>query len=260
MTALVDFGDYRDTRGRTPVDPDIFKQPGTMIVGFSGQSMLGNYSALDYYHPTREVYDLNLWDGNIYRDDGWQIFNSTSMPGRLSVLPYWGDNLIAYGHCARVLRPAIVVGGTGAYDWCPVGGCFHRAQVLMERLAAFGLAPNFWVHMLGQRDLELNNSTANFSALTQWFILGMRGLGMHAPLMIGHGCYWEHYANANPAGVAAIRAGQLHAAQNGVGSCSLGADDDEWIGPANREDGVHPKNNMRYWQFQRWRPVFPVFS
>ncbi len=39
----------------------------------------------------------------------------------------------------------------------------------------------------------------------------------------------------------------------------LGPDDDEWPDINYRVDGVHPADGMRYWQFQRWFPVFPTF-
>src|SRR5882724_6853393 len=110
---IPDFGEYRDPRGRSPIDPNMFKQPHSLVLAVSGQSMPGNFAQLTPYNPwTGEVYEFEPHSGLIYRVtegdfptmgmDGWYS-GQVAGPPRHSVLPYWGDILVANQRCSRIL-------------------------------------------------------------------------------------------------------------------------------------------------------------
>lgn len=249
------YAGHNDPRGRTPVDPDIFKQPGTHIIPTSGQSMLGNWSSVSHYNtgqPSKEVYELNINDGLIYKMDGWQVANCDGAPGRLSILPAFGDYLNYYGKSQRVLWVPLNIGDTGAARWAPTGDLFPRIERAVSLLQGMGLDPTYWLHMLGQRDAEDGMSATNFANLTIWMIQGMRGLGMNAHVLIGHGAYKIYIPQAN---IDAIRQGQLAAAL-ATGN-SLGADDDliPNIDGVTRVDGVHWAEQGRHDSITGWLPA-----
>lgn len=250
-----------DPRGRTPVDPALFHQPGSLIMPTSGQSMLSNWGKFPRYVPwTGGVYEFSLLDGKIYPCDGEAIINadqfSDAEGGRLSVLPYWGDMLCAQKKCARVLIACLNIGGTSSYDWCPVGTMYSRASLCVARLLEVGLAPNYWVHMLGQQDCLLRTTSRQFADYTKWMIASLRAQGMGATMAIGRGCYWQGVSDEDPVAAAEVVRGQELVCAETAGTL-LGPNDDEW-GVEHRVDGVHPAESMRYHQCQRWWPTFPT--
>lgn len=286
---IPDCGEYRDARGRIPVDPNIFKQPHSIILGCAGQSMLGNFASLTPFSPWTGVYELCTQTGLIYEVtdgtfptmgmNGW--FNHEVGANRLSVLPYWAQMLVATGKAARVLLAAHNVGGTFAAQWCPIGMLFQRSIGTIQWLQSLGIPPNYWVEMLGQSDvyptdpvtyngnvLQPAASGQNFADYMQWKFLGMRGAGYHGPILMGRGAFWDGISNGPYAAkYAMIKQGQQLCAvgPNGAG-VSIGPDDDVWL-PASvyRVDGVHPNDNMRYYQWNGgalgpgWNTAFPVF-
>lgn len=278
---IPDCGEYRDPRGRTPVDPAIFQQPHSMVLACSGQSMLGNFAQLTPYNPwTGVVYELCTITGLIYQVtegkyptmgmDGWYSGEVPGVP-RSSVLPYWGDMLVANGKCSRVLLAAHNIGGTFAAQWCPIGNLFQRSLGTLQWLQSLGIPPTHWVEMLGQADVNAStvpvtyngnvllpaSSAQNFADYMHWKWSSMRGVGMTCPITMGQGAHWTGVSNVQTARYAMIKHGQLIAAQ-AYAETELGPDDDEWPDAGYRVDGVHPADGMRYYQMQRWLPAFPV--
>lgn len=262
---ITDLGEYRDPRGRTPVDPNIFKLPHSLILATSGQSMLGNFGQLTPYHPTSGgVYEFEPHSGLIYHvtDGSFQTMGMDGWAGRLSVLPYWADMLVQNGHAARVLLAAHNIGGTTAKRWCPIGDLYDRSAGILQMLQGLGIPPNFWVEMLGQADVDINTvgaagSAQNFADFMRWKWQGLRGLGLNCTVVIGQGAHWTNVSNVQTDRYAMIRQGQILAAQ-GLAGIALGPDDDKWP-DTHRVDGVHPADLMRYFQLQDWLPAFPVF-
>lgn len=278
MTLVPFQGEYCDSRGRTPVSPLIFKQPHTLILGVSGQSMLANYAQITPYNPwTGGVFEFDVQSGNIYQItdgtfptmgmDGWWA-GQVPGPIRLSVLPYWADLLVALGKARRVLLCAHCMGGTTAERWCPIGDMYQRSAGTVQMLQGLGLAPNYWIEMQGQSDLNTADPTCtgsgyNWIALRQWRWAALRSIGMNATIVSGMGAHWTGYSDVNPSRYDMIKQAQRSvyvSLQNGqpLQGIALGPDDDEWS-DAYRVDGVHPADGMRYWQLQRWLPAFPVF-
>lgn len=261
-----DIGEYRDARGRVPVDPNIFKQPHSLVLGIAGQSMLANFGKLSPYNPwTGEVYELDTVTGNIYRvtDGGFQTMGMDGWSGGLSVLPYWGDMLVATGKCQRILLAAHCIGGTTAERWCPLGDMYARSLATLNWLQGLGIPPNYWIEMQGQAEFNPNDSTVsgggpNYANLRKWKFHALQAAGLTATIVVGQGAHWTNFSNVQTTLYAAIKQGQILATQ-GISNVALGPDDDEWPDAGYRIDGVHPADGMRYWQMQRWLPAFPVF-
>jgi hypothetical protein len=278
-----DIGEYRDARGRTPVDPEIFKQPHSLILASAGQSMLGNFGQFSYVPWTGGVFELCTVTGNIYQVssdagypcmgmDGW-FHGEVPGPIRRSVLHMWGDYLVAIGRAQRVLLAGHNVGGTWASRWCPVGDLFPRSEAVFRHLNSLGIPPNFWIDMLGQGDLTPSTppvtyqgvglgvavDAANWSALMRWRWHALKSIGMNAPIVLGQGAHHTNVSNVYPDRYAMVKAGQRAAALDEPGlGISLGPDDDEWP-DSYRVDGVHPGELMAGCQLQRWVPCFPTF-
>jgi hypothetical protein len=259
-------GEYKDARGRTPVDPNIFKQPHSAVIGFSGQSMLGNFGQLTPYNPTSgQVYEFDIQTGNIYQvtDGSFQTMGMDGWAGRLSVLPYWADTLVHEGKAQRVLIAAHNIGGSCAARWCPIGDLYIRSSETLRMLKLLGIPPNLWVEVLGQADVDVNTTGAcasaqNFADYMRWKWTGLRNDGLTCPIVMGQGAHWTNVSNVQTARYAMVKQGQILAIQALAGT-ALGPDDDEFPDAGYRVDGVHPIDNMRYFQLQRWLPAFPVF-
>lgn len=282
---IPDIGEYRDARGRTPVDPSIFKQPGSLILGTAGQSMLGNFAQFNYTPWTGGVFELCTRTGNIYKVDtdaqhpcmganGW-FAGEVPGPIRCSVLHLWADYLVAIGRAQRVLLASHNVGGTWASRWCPVGDLYPRSEGVVRWLQSLGIPPNYWIDMLGQGDLDPNTTpvvyqgnnlgvavdAAGFSALMRWRWAALKSIGMTAPIIIAQGAFQNNVSNVYPDRYAMVKAGQRASALDEPSlSISLGPDDDEWPNDGYRVDGVHQAQAMAEGQLQRWVPVFPTFS
>lgn len=265
-TEIPDNGEYRDVRGRSPVDPAIFKQPHSCILAVSGQSMLGNYGQLMPYDPsTGQVYELDTRSGNIYQvtDGSFPTMGMDGWPGRLSVLPYWADMLIMQGKATRVLLAAHNIGGTSAYRWCPVGDLYQRSLGVLQWLQGLGIPPNFWVEVQGQADVNpaepnVAVTAANYADLRKWKFSGLQAAGYTGITVVGQGAHWTGFSDVHPDRYTLVKQGQILSAQSMAG-IALGPDDDEWPDADYRVDGVHPADGMRYYQLQRWLPAFPVF-
>jgi hypothetical protein len=263
---IPDIGEYRDARGRAPVDPAIFKQPHSLILGCAGQSMLANFAQVTRYDPwTGGVYELDTITGNIYQvtDGSFPTMGMNGWDGRVSVLPYWADMLCAQGRAERVLLAAHNVGGTTAQQWCPIGNLYQRSLGTLQWLQGLGIPPNFWIEMQGQGEFNPNDPTvctdaANYANLRKWKIQALQAAGLYCTVVIGQGAHWTGYSDVQTARYAEIKKGQVMASQ-GVPLICLGPDDDEWPDAGYRVDGVHPADGMRYWQMQRWLPCFPNF-
>lgn len=271
-TPIYDFGDYRDTRGRTPVDPSIFKHPHSCVLAVSGQSIPGNYSALSGWNPTGEIYELNVWDGKVYRVDQNLIMGSDggvgAWAGRTSFLPYLAAQLIGAGKAARVLLCCAIQGGTNAYDWCPIAPADahgvtlgSRRTVIMQVLANLGLAPNWWIHDQGPSDSDpskaVNATTGqNWSDLTMWgFNADLRGpVGYTGPIQVPLDSI-APWGNAT----LARQGQQITWGRTDAGSpIAVGPDEDQWN--MTRVDGVHFGNNERYYAVNSgFVPSMPVF-
>lgn len=269
-----DCGEYRNARGRAPVDPNIFKQPGSLVLGVAGQSMLGNFAQLTPYNPwTGGVYELDTVTGNIYQVTdgsfptmGMNGWFSGEVPGpiRLSVLPYWGDMLVANKKCARILLAAHNIGGITAQRMSPVGDMYARSSATLAWLKSLGIPPNYWVEIQGQGDVNPSDTTAcssaqNYADLRKWRWNALHSAGLTCTIVEGQGAHWTGYSDVYPDRYNMVKQGQILATQ-GISNVALGPDDDEWVPDSvYRVDGVHPNDNMRYWQMQRWLPAFPVF-
>lgn len=268
--AIPDCGEYRDARGRAPVDPAIFKQPHSLILGCSGQSMLANYAQVTPYNPwTGGVYELDTITGNIYQvtDGSFPTMGmdggSGAWAGRLSVLPYWADMLVANGRAARVLLAAHNIGGTTAERWCPIGDLYQRSLGTLQWLQGLGIPPNYWIEMQGQGEFNPGDTTVatdatNYANLRKWKFQALQAAGLTATIVVGQGAHWTNFSNVQTSRYAMIKQGQIMATQ-GINGVALGPDDDEWPDAGYRVDGVHPADGMRYWQMQRWLPAFPTF-
>lgn len=265
-----DNGEYRDARGRTPVDPNIFKQPHSLVLATSGQSMLANYGSFStVYNPwTGGVYELDTVTGNIYQvtDGSFPTMGmdggSGAWAGRTSVLPYWADYLVAVGKASRVLIAAHNIGGTTAEQWCPVGTMYPRSVAVLQWLQGLGIPPNYWIEMQGQAELDPSQSTAcvsaqNYANLRQWKWNALFAAGMTCTTVVGQGAHWTNFSNVYTAQYAIVKTGQVLSTQ-GISNIALGPDDDVWP-DSQRVDGVHPSDGMRYNQFQAWLPAFPTF-
>lgn len=259
-------GEYCDARGRAPVDPAIFKQSHSLVLGVAGQSMLANYGQLSPYNPwTGCVYELDTRTGNIYQvtDGSFPTMGMDGWSGRLSVLPYWADMLVATGKCRRILLAAHNIGGTTAQRWCPIGDLYARSVGTLQWLQGLGIPPNYWIEVQGQGEFNPGDATvctdaANYAALRKWKFQGLQAAGLSATIVVGQGAHWTGYSNVQAARYAAIKQGQV-LSTHGINNVALGPDDDEWPDAGYRVDGVHPADGMRYWQMQRWLPAFPVF-
>ncbi|MCW7544924.1 hypothetical protein N7I30_14040 [Aurantimonas litoralis] len=258
MITLTDFGENKDARGRVPVDPAIFQQSGTRVLATTGQSMLANYGALTMFDPSayipQTVYELSIHDGNIYESDGGQIMNCDGSAGRLSVLPYWGHCLVSSGKSARVLLCSLNIGGSHAHRWMKGGDLFHRVEYLLDMLSCMGLHPTEWVHMQGQADMWSCTSSEAFAVRTARFIRDVQAAGYQNNMIVGLGAYQLYCTEANR--LAIVRGQSVAAVEAGM---SIGPNDDEW--PVSmRVDGVHPNDQMRWYQWQRWQHAFGVIS
>jgi hypothetical protein len=251
------FAGYNTPRGLA-IDPAIFKLPGTHIMGSDGQSMPSGFSEVTYYQPSvggpgGQVYELNINDGKIYKVDGWAMSNLDNVQGRLSILPYLGDMMVATGKCQRVLIVAINVGGSHSARWCPGGDLWPRIVRALDLLRDLGLKPTFWMRQIGQTDAQMGTTTADYIAQNQFSINVMRSLGMDAPFIMGRGAYQLY---TPPANIAAIQAGQIAIGQSPGGMRLSGDDDTIPDGGEWRADGVHWKNWGRYHSVMgRWIPV-----
>lgn len=268
-TPIFDFGDYRDTRGRTSVDPSIFAQPHTCILGVSGQSIPGNYSNLSGWDPSGEIYELNVWDGNIYKVDQNLIMGSDggvgAWAGRTSFLPYLAAQLIGAGKTQRVLLCCAIRGGTNAYDWCPVAptdanGAYlgSRRRVILESLANHGLAPNWWIHDQGPSDSDpskTNDATTgqNWSDLTAWGFAADLRPNYTGSIMVPTDTI-APWGNAVLAG----QGQQIILGRTDIGPIVAGPNEDQWN--QTRVDGVHFGNNERYYAVNSgYVPMMPTF-
>lgn len=258
-----DLIDYGDVKPPTQVDPAIFQQPRTLILIVDGQSMWGNFSLLTKFVPNPNVYELSIWDGKIYQSTGDPVMNMNGWDGRLSILPYLADRIIATGRADRVLICAINIGGTSAQQWSETGSLHDRKVHLMDILNGLGLTPNYCVSIQGQQDVYLGTSKTDYinqriSGLTAW-----RNLGMNAPIAVGVGVYWGGVSDIYPDRTLAIREGQIEAGLSGSNSggpvsgvVSIGADDDT-LGDSYRSERVHWNDLGRYYTVESWLPVFP---
>lgn len=265
-TGILNNGEYCDARGRQPVDPCLFEQPGSLVLGVAGQSMLANFGNLSPYNPwTGGVYELCTQTGLIYQvtEGAYPTMGMDGWAGRLSVLPYWADMIIANGKAARVLLAAHCIGGSTAQRWCPVGDLYQRSIGTLNWLRGLGIPPNYWIEMQGQGEFNAGDATActdaaNYANLRRWKYQALQAAGLDATIVVGQGAHWTGFSDAQPARYAAIKQGQFQSV-TGITNVALGPDDDEWPDAGYRIDGVHPADGMRYWQMQRWLPAFPKF-
>lgn len=269
-TPIYDFGDYRDTRGRTPVSASIFTQAGSAIIGVSGQSIVGNFSLLSGYQPFGEIYELNVWDGNIYRVDQNLIMGSNggvaAWAGRTSFLPYLAQQLLAAGKAQRVLLCCAIMGGTNAFEWSPAAPAApngsrlgSRRTVIIEQLGILGLTCKHWIHDQGPSDSDpskTNNAISgkSWADLTQWgFTNDLRNAGYTGAIQVPLDSL-APWGNATFA-----RQGQAMLLTNATaGPYVIGPDCDQWN--QTRVDGVHFGNNERYYAVNSgYVPILPNF-
>lgn len=271
-TPIYDFGDYRDIRGRTPVDPNLFKLPGTLILGFSGQSIHGNFSDLSGWEPSGEIYELDVYTGNIYKITSNLIMGSNGWDGRSSIIPYLAYMLLVQGK-SRVLVATALCGGTNAWDWSPEAPANslgvrlgNRRDVIIERLQAYDLTPNLWISNQGQGDLDFSKpghaaSAESYSGLSAWgLIVNLRNKGYSGPIAIGRGAYWNGYSNVYTSQYAIIKQGQnLLATRGDLGTLVIGPDEDNWISGC-RADAAHLNNVGRYYVVNSgWLPLISQY-
>ena len=271
--SLSDIGDYADPRGRPVIDPELFKQPGTFIIGGGGQSMRANYSNAPAITPEPyTVFEMSNRDGKIYPvTDGF--FPTMGMDGgsgawvnRRSVAVYHAAMRIQRGHAKRVLIVSQNIGGTTAGQWSPAGPYMARQTAMIQHLVSLGLMPTVWCDILGQADVKPDNPMAatnaqNFSDLMCWRWQVLRGTGLTCPIIMGRGAYWSFKATY-PDRYAMVKAGQALSvtdANNGtaghpaIANVHLGPDDDEWpSGTGWRVDDVHQDVLMRACEEVRW--------
>jgi hypothetical protein len=253
-----DFGDCKDLRGRSPVDPAIFKEPRTLILLVAGQSMWSNSSNAAPYVPwTGGVFEFNIADGQCYPSDGGPVLGANIfLPGRISITPYLADLIVANNKASRVLMVNVCVNGTTAQDWSPVGQCYPRIPYVLNQLETLGISPNYCCFLQGQADVANGDTHDNYVNLRVWCFNAMRGAGYSGPIVNGLGVHWTNVSDVNPTEAAAIKQGQFDAAV--TAGISAGPDDDEF-GDAYRVDGVHWNDGGRYYTTQRWLPAIPVF-
>lgn len=247
-------------RGAIAVDPSIFQNCRTIVVGFTGQSMRGKYGDFPAYHPvSNEIYEFGP-DGKIYpmTIDGGDLFDiGWGSIGRYSVLPYWADMLVRRGNCDKVIFGCLCQGGTTALAWSPyTNDIVLRAKLFIDKMLEYNIPIDLWHHVLGQGDNMAGTTQADFVAHTRWLIIQLRAWGYKNLFLLGQGN--AHYG-LSPVVNDAIEAGKHEAVFSSPGPNALGPNDDEWPnGVGWRVDHVHQSYNMRYHEFERQYCTFPI--
>ena len=254
------FDDCTDLRGRSPVDPGIFKQSRTLILMVLGQSMWGNYGTCTLYAPAAgHVYEFNIWDQKIYPSDGGPVLSAGG--GAISITPYLADMLIGYGHCARVLLVNLAIGSTSCADWDIMGKCYPRIQAALCQLNELGLQPNYCCVIQGHQDVSLGTTYDQFTKTRISMYQGIRAIGYHGSIISGLGC-WAQQAAGLTSQMANVKAGQLQAALNmgAPNNVFAGIDDDTMLNNVSfRTDGVHWNDLGRFYTCWMWAQTFPIW-
>ena len=150
-------GDEMDTRGRTPVNPNMFTGPRTLILGITGQSKLSNTSSASAYAPwTGKVFEFNPFDNKIYPSDGGPVLGCTAPTGpyvgRINVMPYILDLAGANNQFNQVLMANATSNGTSAEEWCAIVATAIRGHPhVLAALTSLGIPPNCWIQRSGRR-------------------------------------------------------------------------------------------------------------
>jgi hypothetical protein len=133
---------------------------GAVILIIAGQSNAANSFPTPYTPSNTTVYNLNVYDGAVYKAVDPLLGCSTVAPaghfgGRLA------DKIIAAGPATKVVLVPVSISGTVVSQWTGPTNFGNRISVAIARLAARGLTPS--VILWGQGESDLATTQAVYS-------------------------------------------------------------------------------------------------
>lgn len=214
-----------DANGKTLYTGSLSGVPTVII---AGQSNVCN-SFPSVYTPTNTtVYNLNIYDGAVYKLVDPVLGCSTNIPagnfaGRLA------DKMITAGNVSGLLTVPVGIDGTAIASWQSSTDLASRILVAIRRLANRGITPD--AILWGQGESDIGTSQSAYTTYLNTLIALTRTEGFTGPWFIAKQTMF---------------AGVVHAAvqnaQTGIVDHNLGiwaGPDSDSISAAFRQDGTH---------------------
>jgi hypothetical protein len=182
---------YRNVNGRTLVDRTALTNPIVIIV--VGQSNGCAVSETPYTPTSSNVFNLNIYDGGVYRfTDPPLGCSQTSIasqgysPPSGSWLGRLGQKLVDSGVTRPIVFVSASMAGSWIGDWDPLQmpNNYQRLKVALLRCSAIGWTPSATIWHQGEGDSGSNTPGVNYTACGQRIIDQSRADGYLGPWFI----------------------------------------------------------------------------
>lgn len=226
---------FRNTAGRTLVDPRLMSSVSTRVIISLGQSTIGGTENSTYTitNPTK-IDNLNVEDGGVYRAQDCLLGHVLYDAGGCWITRF-ADKVIADGTYQRIILVPIAIGGASVADWAKLpseGALYQRLRAALHRCVALGYTPEmtdiFWQQ--GESDRVAGTSAPDYQLRLQSIIDAVRSEGFSNRWFVSQCSHFQSVQSA------AIRTAQGNVV-NGEDVFSLGNSDS--ITDAGRWDTTH---------------------
>lgn len=174
---------FSNPAGRVPVSVGSAVSGRTAVVVVAGQSYAANmpasdpYAGASVYAPTGAVFQLDVFDGKLYRAID-PLLGTSGVGGSM-----WGrmaDGLISSGKYDSVVLVPLAVGGTSVDDWVSSGPLFRKLTLGFRELQDLGITPTQFIWEQGVADSLTDPGAYQQKLLSIFGVL--RAHGMTAPI------------------------------------------------------------------------------
>lgn len=154
---------------------------GAAVILIAGQSNVANVVLTPYVPVSTKVYNLNIYDGAVYKATDPLLGCSTNVvagnfAGRLA------DKAISAGPLAKVVLANVAIDGTAISQWNALTNYGNRIIVALARLRARGLEPA--AILWGQGESDHGTSQVSYQGALTTIIGLTRAVGCVAPWFI----------------------------------------------------------------------------
>ena len=240
VPGIIDGGiPYSDTTGRIQVSASGFTGRTAVIV-IAGQSYGENspatdpYAVASEYNPPGPVYQLNVFDGNLYRAQD-PLLGTDGIGG--TMWTRMAERLIESGQYDNVVLVSLPVGGSSITQWIPGGPYYRKLTLAFKELQTLGLTTTQFIWQQGVADSGVL-PPATYQQYFLSIVNVLRSHGMTAPIYTSLNSLSSGGISSDPAAFASEAAFSAMQLQNATGFDNLGINQGVNFDNPNAPDGI----------------------